>query len=117
MQRVDTILAGGVVLTMNEALDIYPRGAVAIKGDFYCCRRASQEIQHNYTADELIYAKGQVYHAGMVNTHTHVPTTLLRGLADDLRLHVWLMGYVMPTEGQFVNPEFAGWGRYWPVQR
>jgi 5-methylthioadenosine/S-adenosylhomocysteine deaminase len=33
--------------------------------------------------------------------------TLLRGLADDLRLDVWLMGYIMPVEREFVNPEFV----------
>jgi 5-methylthioadenosine/S-adenosylhomocysteine deaminase len=31
--------------------------------------------------------------------------TLLRGLADDLRLDVWLMGYMMPVEREFVSPE------------
>jgi 5-methylthioadenosine/S-adenosylhomocysteine deaminase len=36
--------------------------------------------------------------------------TLLRGLADDLRLDVWLMGYIMPTERQFVTPEFCRLG-------
>jgi 5-methylthioadenosine/S-adenosylhomocysteine deaminase len=33
--------------------------------------------------------------------------TLLRGLADDLRLDVWLMGYMMPVEREFVTPEFV----------
>jgi 5-methylthioadenosine/S-adenosylhomocysteine deaminase len=35
---------------------------------------------------------------------------LLRGLADDLRLDVWLMGYCMPTEREFVTPEFCRLG-------
>jgi 5-methylthioadenosine/S-adenosylhomocysteine deaminase len=33
--------------------------------------------------------------------------TLLRGLADDLRLDVWLMGYMMPVERAFVSPDFV----------
>jgi 5-methylthioadenosine/S-adenosylhomocysteine deaminase len=33
--------------------------------------------------------------------------TLLRGLADDLRLDVWLLGYMMPVERAFVSPEFV----------
>src|SRR6185369_7132233 len=65
---------------------------------------------HEYTADELILCEGQVIMPGLINTHTHVPMTLLRGLADDLRLDVWLMGYVMPTERQFVTPEFCRLG-------
>ena len=36
--------------------------------------------------------------------------TLLRGLADDLRLDVWLMGYMMPVEQEFVRPDFCWLG-------
>jgi 5-methylthioadenosine/S-adenosylhomocysteine deaminase len=36
--------------------------------------------------------------------------TLLRGLADDLRLDVWLMGYMIPVEREFVSPEFVRLG-------
>ncbi|MEM8501499.1 MAG: amidohydrolase, partial [Pseudomonadota bacterium] len=46
---------------------------------------------------------------GLVNSHTHLPMTLLRGLNDDLRLDVWL-GYLMPLERQFVTPEFVRLG-------
>ena len=55
---------------------------------------------------------------GLVNAHTHVPMTLLRGLADDLRLDVWLMGYMMPVEREFVNPDFVRLGHLaWPAPR
>ena len=47
---------------------------------------------------------------GLINVHTHVPMTLLRGLADDLRLDVWLLGYMMPVEREFVSPEFVRTG-------
>ena len=47
---------------------------------------------------------------GLVNAHTHLPMNLLRGLADDLRLDVWLLGYIMPVEREFVNPEFVRLG-------
>jgi 5-methylthioadenosine/S-adenosylhomocysteine deaminase len=36
--------------------------------------------------------------------------TLLRGLADDLRLDVWLLGYMMPVEREFVRPDFVALG-------
>ncbi len=36
--------------------------------------------------------------------------TLLRGLADDLRLDVWLLGYMMPVEREFVSPDFVQLG-------
>ena len=47
---------------------------------------------------------------GLINAHTHAPMTLLRGLADDLRLDVWLMGYMMPVERAFVTADFVALG-------
>ena len=47
---------------------------------------------------------------GLVNAHTHVAMALLRGLADDMRLDVWLMGYMMPVERAFVSPDFVRLG-------
>jgi 5-methylthioadenosine/S-adenosylhomocysteine deaminase len=60
---------------------------------------------------------GKVLMPGLVNAHTHVPMTLLRGLADDLRLDVWLMGYMMPVEREFVSPDFVRLGTCWPARR
>src|SRR5262249_59477479 len=62
------------------------------------------------TATETIDCRGRVVMPGLVNGHTHVPMTLLRGLADDLRLDVWLMGYMMPVEREFVSPDFVTLG-------
>jgi 5-methylthioadenosine/S-adenosylhomocysteine deaminase len=36
--------------------------------------------------------------------------TLLRGLSDDLKLDVWLLGYMMPVEREFVTPDFVSLG-------
>ena len=47
---------------------------------------------------------------GLINTHGHAPMTLLRALADDLRLDVWLMGFMMPVESEFVTPRFCWLG-------
>jgi 5-methylthioadenosine/S-adenosylhomocysteine deaminase len=63
-----------------------------------------------FTAAETIDCGGRVVMPGLVNAHTHAPMTLLRGLADDLRLDVWLMGYMMPVEREFVSPDFVALG-------
>ncbi len=110
MERVDKILTGGVVLTMNEAMDLYPDGALAIRGDSIVAVGPSQEIREQYSADELVECDGQVIMPGLVNAHTHAAMSLLRGVADDLRLDVWLMGYMMPTEHRFVSPAFCRLG-------
>ena len=110
MITVDTILKNAIVLTMDPNYTIYEPGAVAIQGDKIVKAGFDQDITGNYDAREVIDCGGKVLMPGFVNTHTHVPMTLLRGLADDLRLDVWLMGYMMPVEREFVSPEFVRLG-------
>lgn len=35
---------------------------------------------------------------GLINCHTHLPMTILRGYADDLKLQEWLNDYIFPRE-------------------
>ncbi len=110
MERVDTILTGGTVVTMNENFDVFMDGAVAIRDSEIIAVGSSQEILAGYEAQEKVDCTGTFILPGLINAHTHAPMTLLRGLADDLRLDVWLMGYIMPTEREFVSPEFCRLG-------
>ena len=118
MQHVDTLLTNGMVLTMNDDFDIYPEGAVAVAGDSIVAVGPADEVAAQVDAKETIDCGGQIILPGLVNAHTHVPMALLRGMADDLRLEVWLMGYVMPTETALRQRGFfAGWARAWAWPR
>ncbi len=105
--KADTILAHGTLITMDDAFTLIDDGALAMTGETIAAIGKSDEILRDYTADHVIDCHGCAILPGLVNSHTHVPMTLLRGLADDLRLDVWLMGYMMPVEREFVNPEFV----------
>ncbi|MDX2139439.1 MAG: amidohydrolase [Chloroflexota bacterium] len=110
MKQADTILSGGIVVTMNREFDLIYDGAVAIKDEKIVAVGAKDDILKTYSSDNIIDCAGKYITPGLVNAHTHVPMTLLRGLADDLRLDVWLLGYMMPTERKFVTPEFCRLG-------
>ncbi len=106
-QRCDLLLTNAIVLTMDERFTIHEGGDVAISGDSIV---AVGPEALKYEASERIDCRRQVVMPGLINAHTHVPMSLLRGLADDLRLDVWLMGYMMPVEREFVTPEFVRLG-------
>ncbi len=110
MERADLILTHGLVITIDGAFSQYPDGAVAISGDHIVAVGASADILARYAAAETVDCAGCVIMPGLINCHTHVPMTLLRGLADDLRLDVWLYGYMLPAEQKFVSPEFVRLG-------
>lgn len=110
MHKADTLLINGAVLTMDDRHTIHFPGAVAVTGNSITAVGPADEIQADYEAAEVIDCAGKIIMPGLINAHTHVPMTLLRGLADDLRLDVWLLGYIMPAEREFVNPEFVRLG-------
>jgi 5-methylthioadenosine/S-adenosylhomocysteine deaminase len=111
-ETIDILFTNALVLTMDRDLTQYSPGAVAVKGDSIVAVGYEDELKNKYFAQETIDCNGKVLMPGLINAHTHVhvPMTLLRGLADDLRLDVWLMGYVMPVEREFVSPEFVRLG-------
>jgi 5-methylthioadenosine/S-adenosylhomocysteine deaminase len=103
----DLLLTNAVVLTMDPQFTVHRPGAVAVTGDSIVAVGPGALA---YQAAETIDCGGRVVMPGLVNAHTHVPMALLRGLADDLRLDVWLMGYMMPVERAFVSPDFVRLG-------
>jgi 5-methylthioadenosine/S-adenosylhomocysteine deaminase len=110
MKSVDILLVNAHVLTMDEELRQFSPGAVAVSGDNIAAVGPEYTIQQEYRPVVTVDCGGKVLMPGLINAHTHVPMTLLRGLADDLRLDVWLMGYMMPVEREYVSPEFVRLG-------
>jgi 5-methylthioadenosine/S-adenosylhomocysteine deaminase len=110
MKQADVILTNAIVITMNARSDLFAEGALAVEGDRIAAVGAANEIAAEYQAREMVDCKGKVVIPGLINAHTHAPMTLLRGLADDLRLDVWLMGYMMPVEREFVSPDYCRLG-------
>ena len=110
MKKVDKLFKNATVLTIDENFNQYFPGAVAVSGDSIVAVGKQEDICSQYEAAEILDCHGKVLMPGLINGHTHVPMTLLRGLSDDLRLDVWLMGYIMPVEREFVSPEFVTLG-------
>lgn len=80
MDDNDTILKNAFVAVAGH--DIISVGSVRPAGAF----------------DEVIDAGGQVLMPGLVNAHTHVPMTLLRGYGGGCDLQTWLNEYIFPAE-------------------
>ena len=110
MAQVDWILKNAFVVCLDEGFLIYPRGAVAVRGGDILAAGEEADITARFQARDTMDCGGRTLLPGLVNAHTHVPMTLLRGVADDRRLDVWLLGYVMPVEREFVSPDVVRLG-------
>src|SRR5664279_1658573 len=110
MENIDLLLTNAIVLVMDEGFHQYEPGAVAISGNKIVATGPQDQLEKEYAPTATQDCGGKVLMPGLVNAHTHIPMTLLRGLADDLRLDVWLLGYMMPVEREFVSPDFVRLG-------
>ena len=110
LKKADVVLSGGTVVTMDNAMTVIHDGAIAILKETIVGVGTREGILAEYEGAEVVDCRGQYIMPGLVNAHTHVPMTLLRGMADDLRLDVWLIGYIMPVEREFVKPAFCRLG-------
>ncbi len=106
----DILLVNAIVLTMDEEMHKYEPGAVAISSDSIFAVGPEAELRITCPTAQVVDCGGKVLMPGLINAHTHVPMTLMRGLADDLRLDVWLQGYMWPVEREFVSPDFVRLG-------
>jgi len=101
------VVVGGTVITGDPAGRILSPGAVAIGGAEILAVDTPDAIHSRYRATETVMARDQIVMPGLVNTHTHAPMVMYRGLADDLPLMEWLEQYIFPAEAGTVSPEFV----------
>lgn len=60
-------------------------------------------------ADSTVNGAGLLFMPGLINTHGHAAMSLLRGLADDLKLQEWLENHMWPMEAKFTGDDVF-WG-------
>ena len=109
-EPVDWIWSARYVITMDPARRVIENGAVAVRGERIVAAGSRRDIDHDYQPKQRLDRPNALIAPGLINTHTHAPMVLFRGIADDLRLQDWLEKYIFPAEARNVNPDFVRWG-------
>ena len=101
----DTLFHNCIVVTADAKSTVIEDGVVAVlDGRIARVERAVPGADPP-PAKETVDAGGGLILPGLVNSHTHLPMTLFRGLADDLPLDIWLQEHIFPAEAQHIDPE------------
>lgn len=106
-RTVDLIVQNGTVVTMDAQKRVIENGALVVQNGEIVAVGAVAEIARKYSSKQTINARGKVVIPGLINTHTHVPMTLFRGISDDLDLQEWLTKYIFPAEAMNVDEQFV----------
>jgi 5-methylthioadenosine/S-adenosylhomocysteine deaminase len=108
--NTDILIINSTILPLSHSgPDLIENGFIAIEGDVISAMGPMVDLPGSSKAEKTIDAAGHLAMPGLVNTHTHAPMTLFRGLADDLPLMTWLNEYIFPAEAKNVNEEMAYW--------
>ena len=95
---VDLLIHNAMVLTLNDADDIFHPGVVAINDDEIIWVGPEDSWPAQFESREQLDMAGGLVMPGLINAHTHAAMTCFRGLADDLPLSVWLNDHIFPAE-------------------
>ena len=109
-EPADWIISARYVVPMDTALRVIPNGAIAIRRERIVAVGTRQEIDGLYNAKQRLDRGDAILTPGLINTHTHAAMALLRGIANDVTLDVWLTKFIFPVEAKFVSRDFVRQG-------
>lgn len=106
-QPVDLLIEARWVVPVEPHAVVLEHHAVVVDADRIVALLPIAEARAAYAARERVELGEHALIPGLINSHTHNPMTLLRGLADDLPLMTWLQDHIWPAEAKVIGPEFV----------
>jgi cytosine/adenosine deaminase-related metal-dependent hydrolase len=97
-----TLYTNATIITINSSRDIILDGAILVIGNRITeIGKTSKLIESRPKDTKIISLSGLIVLPGLINTHSHLAQSLLRGLAEDLPLHSWLCDAIWPLEASY----------------
>jgi 5-methylthioadenosine/S-adenosylhomocysteine deaminase len=97
MTYVDLLLLGGTIVTARPDGLVVADGGIAISNGSILELGPRETVQARFTAEQSLDTSGMLVFPGLVDTHSHLYQTLLKGLGDDLPLMEWLDACTLPS--------------------
>lgn len=110
IQACDLLIEAGFVVPVQPHGVVLEDHAVAVSNGEILAVLPTAQAHARYAAKQVVSRPDAALVPGLVNAHAHNPMTLLRGIADDLPLKVWLQQHIWPIEGAVIGPEFVADG-------
>ena len=113
MQESNSRFTADLVIEAGWIIPVEPHGivlenhAVAIADGKIVALLPRDEMAARCAAGLTQQLGSHVLIPGLVNFHSHAAMTLMRGLADDLKLMDWLSNHIWPAEAKHATAQFV----------
>ena len=106
VETVDLIVRHALLITQDDERRVFEDGALAVRDGKIAAIGVTAEIDDQFTATTTLDATGRALFPGLLNTHTHLFQSAVKGLGEDMAVEQWVQAVTFPT-AQAMNPEEA----------
>ncbi len=106
-KNVETVISSSWIFTANNDNQLLENHSVVIDGGLIVDIVESDSVFNIYQANEVYQLTDQLLIPGLINAHSHLAMSLLKGFADDVELSIWLNNHIWPAEKNLVSPQFV----------
>ena len=103
-QTIDLIVRHALILTQNDRREVIEDGALAVQDGVIVALGKTAAIDAAYTAEQAIDASGRALFPGLLNVHTHLFQSAVKGLGEDMAVEQWVQAVTFPS-AQVLTPE------------
>jgi 5-methylthioadenosine/S-adenosylhomocysteine deaminase len=107
MITVDHIIHAGWIVTCEEKNRVLKDHALIMHQSLIKDIIPSAKVSDLYKSESTQNYSSHAIIPGLINSHTHLGMTYLRGVADDLALMDWLNNYIWPAEKKWAGHDFV----------
>jgi 5-methylthioadenosine/S-adenosylhomocysteine deaminase len=104
---VDLMIETRWLVPVNPSNQVLEHHAVVVHQGVIVDVLSIEAAKEKYAGTKTVILNEHLLIPGLINLHTHVGMTLMRGLADDIPLMPWLQNHIWPAEQQIVSEKFV----------
>jgi 5-methylthioadenosine/S-adenosylhomocysteine deaminase len=97
VQSIDLLVRNATVITQNPQRTVLADGAVAVRGTRIEAVGPTAELEARFQAARVIDGQGWALFPGLINTHTHLFQSAVKGLGEDMGVEAWVQAVTFPT--------------------
>ena len=107
LKKVNSIISASWIYTADKNNSLLDEHSIVILEDEIFDILPTKSVFDKYEADDVFALSDHIIIPGLINNHTHVAMSLLKGYANDLPLKSWLEDHIWPAEKQHVSEAFV----------
>jgi 5-methylthioadenosine/S-adenosylhomocysteine deaminase len=106
MQQVDLVVRHALIITQDDQRQVIDDGALAVDAGAIVALDTTAAVDAAYVGREVLDAGGKALFPGLLNIHTHLFQSAVKGLGEDMAVEQWVQAVTFPT-AQALTPEDA----------